>query len=266
MALTPAGVPAPDETRPARSLVFGLGVAMMLGPASTLLLWARRCFDESRPLSARLATRGESVLGSLLHVLRQRSVIGFVGCTSLNAIGFFAYLASAPSLLMGTYGLSPRAFGWVFAVNAVGFIAAYQLNAWLLARYSPIEILRGARLPTIGVALMLVYDAHSGAFGLMGVLVPLFFALSSHGLIGPNAVACALSADTARTGTISSVSGCAGFGLGALAAVVSGALQDGTARPLALLVLAAMLPSATALYGIALRAPDGAARDAALDS
>jgi DHA1 family bicyclomycin/chloramphenicol resistance-like MFS transporter len=112
-----------------------------------LLLWALRCFDESRPASARLAIRGESLLGSLLHLLRQRSVVGFVGCASLNAIGFFAYLACAPSLLMGTYGLSPRAFGWDFALNAVGFIAAYQLNARLPARYGPIEILRGARLP-----------------------------------------------------------------------------------------------------------------------
>ena len=231
-----------------------------------LLLWALRGFDESRPPAARLAVRGESPLGSLLHVLRQRSVIGFVGCASLNAVGFFAYLACAPSLLMGTYGLSARAFGWVFAVNAVGFIGAYQLNAWLLARYSPIEILRRTRLPTIAVALVLVYDALSGAFGLMGVLVPLFFALSSHGLIGANAVACALGADSARTGTISSVSGCAGFGLGALAAVASGALQDGTARPLAVLVLAAMLASSLALYGIALRTPDGAARNTALDA
>jgi DHA1 family bicyclomycin/chloramphenicol resistance-like MFS transporter len=61
-------------------------------------------------------------------------------------------------------------------------------------------------------------------------------------------------------------SGCAGFGLGALAAVVSGVLQDGTARPLAILVLAAMLASATALYGIALRARDAAARHAAQDT
>jgi MFS transporter, DHA1 family, multidrug resistance protein len=88
--------------------------------------------------------------------------------------------------------------------------------------------------------------------GRLGILVPLFFCLSSAGLIGPNAMACALSVDPVRAGTISSISGGAAFVLGALASTLTGHVQDGTPRPMALIVLAAMLASALVLYGFAL--------------
>jgi DHA1 family bicyclomycin/chloramphenicol resistance-like MFS transporter len=220
--------------------------------ALTLVFWLFRRFDESRPESARLVARGESVLQSLACVLREPRIMGFVLCAAFNAVVFFTYLVSAPALLMGTYGIAPRAFGWVFAVNALGFICVNQLNVRLLRHHPPQTILRSSRLPTIVAGVALAFDALTGSFGRLGILIPLFFCLSSAGLIGPNAMACALGVDPLRAGAISSVSGSAAFVLGALASTLTGHLQDGTPRPMALIVLAGMLASAAVLYGVAL--------------
>jgi DHA1 family bicyclomycin/chloramphenicol resistance-like MFS transporter len=177
--------------------------------------------------------------------------MGFVLCGASNAVVFFAYLASAPSLLIDVYGIPARHFGWIFAINALGFVAANQLNARLLVVHTPLAILERVRLPTILAGALLLFDALTGSFGMLGVLVPLFVALSSAGVIGPNAMACALNVDPIRAGSISSISGCVGFLLGGMASVITGHLHDGTARPMACIALGGMLFSAFALYAIA---------------
>ena len=58
----------------------------------------------------------------------------------------FAYVASAPSLFMQFYGLSPNAFSLFFAGNAVGLIGAAQVNRWLTRRYDTHAILRAASM------------------------------------------------------------------------------------------------------------------------
>jgi MFS transporter, DHA1 family, multidrug resistance protein len=220
--------------------------------AIVLTLWLFGRFDESRPEATRLAARSESVLCSLGCVLREPRIMGFLLCAALNGVVFFTYLVSAPGLLIGTYGIAPHRFGWVFAVNAIGFVLANKLNVRLLRHHSPLTILRRARLPTILGGVVLVFDALTGSFGMLGILIPLFFCQASAGLIGPNAMACALSVDPLRAGTISSISGSTAFVLGALASTLTGQLQDGTPRPMALLILSGMLASSFALYGVAL--------------
>jgi DHA1 family bicyclomycin/chloramphenicol resistance-like MFS transporter len=46
--------------------------------------------------------------------------------------------------------------------------------------------------------------------------------------------------------------GAGGFGVGALASALAGALQNGSARPMAFVIAACLLGCATSLYGLAL--------------
>ena len=56
----------------------------------------------------------------------------------------FAYIAGSPFILQGAFGLTPQQFGLAFSANAVGLIAATQLNPVLLRRYPPMKILAAA--------------------------------------------------------------------------------------------------------------------------
>jgi DHA1 family bicyclomycin/chloramphenicol resistance-like MFS transporter len=94
-------------------------------------------------------------------------------------------------------------------------------------------------------------DAFTGFGGMLGVIIPLYVTLGSFGLVGPNTQAAAMNVDLKRTGTISSIVGGASFALGALVSSVAGYLHDGTARPLAVLILVMILASSAALYGLA---------------
>ena len=60
-----------------------------------------------------------------------------------------------------------------------------------------------------------------------------------------------MNVDPARAGSISSITGGATFAVGSVISALAGYLHDGTARPLAALVLAMILASSAALYGLA---------------
>ncbi|MET0390088.1 MAG: multidrug effflux MFS transporter [Polyangiales bacterium] len=213
------------------------------------LIFAR--VEETLHRADMLRARKEPVLRSFVALLGQRRLVGFLLCGAFNASAFFAYLTAAPELLMQVYQIPPRRFGAVFAVNALGFMVANQINARLLRHYGPLTILHHARPATIALGVALLVAAYSGAFGMYGVLVSLFFVLSTGGLIGPNTSACALQLDPQRAGSISSLIGLCAFALGAAVALLIGALQNGTPQPMALVIFGCMLASTFSLHVIA---------------
>lgn len=231
-----------------RSVFFAPTLAGLVVGAWTLMR-----LEETLDVRVQQAARAESVLRSVGGVLENRALLGFILCGAFNAGAFFAYLAAAPGLLLECYGVPPERFGAYFGSNAVGFVLANQLNARLLVHYNPLVILRAARLPTLLAGALLAYDAHTGMFGKPGILVPLFFVLASAGLIGPNTTACALNLDPRRAGSISSLIGSISFLLGAFVSLLLGRLYDGTPRPMATLIMVAMLASTWALFALARR-------------
>ena len=70
--------------------------------------------------------------------------VGYAAPVSLALGLVFAYVASAPSLFMQFYRMSPLAFSLVFASNAIGLIGAAQVNRWLTRRFDTHAILRAA--------------------------------------------------------------------------------------------------------------------------
>jgi MFS transporter, DHA1 family, multidrug resistance protein len=231
---------------------------ILAGFGAAVGVWMYFALGESRsPATAALA-RGEHPVAAYLALLRSRPLIGYGLAGALNSAALFAYITASPGLLIQTYHIPPARFGWVFGINAVGLIAMSQVNAHLLRFHGPEDILVRSRLASIVFAAVLALDAYTGWGGMWGVLIPLFFVISSFGLVGANTQAAGLNIDPLRAGSISALMGGASFACGALVAALTGVFQDGTARPMAAVILAAILASSAALYGVArpgMRAP-----------
>jgi DHA1 family bicyclomycin/chloramphenicol resistance-like MFS transporter len=234
-------------------LVFGWRsifiVQMVVGGA--IALWALIRFDETHSPENAAIARGESVWRSYGALLTNPRLIGYILAGAFNGGALFAYIASAPNLLIEVYGISPVNFGWVFGINAAGMIAVSQVNAHLLRWRTPEDILTRARPASIVCALAMVGFAVTGFGGMWGVLISLFLTIATFGMVGPNTQAAGLNVDTSRTGAISSLMGAATFAVGATMSILSGALHDGTARPLSYVILVSILLSSAALYGLA---------------
>jgi MFS transporter, DHA1 family, multidrug resistance protein len=140
----------------------------------------------------------------------------------------------------------------VFGMNAVGVIGANQVNRWALRWRTPDEVLARASLVSTGFGVALALAAVTGLGGRWSVLPLLFLLLASYGFMQGNTTAGALNVDPRRAGSISALLGGLAFAAGAVASSLAGALHDGTPRPMALVMLAALTGSAMSLHRLAL--------------
>lgn len=208
---------------------------------------------ESRSPETAATARGENIFGGYLDLLQHRRLLGYILAGSLNGAVLFSYVASAPDLLIRSYGFTPHQFGLIFATIAVGVIGSSQVNRMLLDRYVSDHILAIASLTGTAFGVALLSAAVTGIGGQWSVLALLFAVLTSYGFMAANTLAGALAVDPLRAGSTSALVGASSFGCGALAALLIGLFHDGSAVPMAAIMAVALTGSAAALFGLALR-------------
>lgn len=224
-------------------LIFGLGTW------TAAFLWLK----ESRSAATLAQARLEGPFRAFAALLRQRRLIGYALAGALNGACLFSYVAAAPVVIIGVYGVSPALFGWVFALNGSGLVLGGQLNRYLLRRWTPDFLLARLGLVALMFGALLAAATWSGVGGRWSVFALLFCTITSYGLMQGNTTAGALSVDTLRSGSTSALLGACSFGTGAAAGALTGMLYDGSARPMASIMALALAGSVTALYALAFR-------------
>lgn len=219
-----------------------------LACGAATLLWLK----ESRSDETAAQAASESPIKAYLALLRQPRLVGYALAGALNGATLFTYISASPDLLIGTYGISPAHFGWVFGLNAAAIIGASQVNRYLLRRSTPDQVLARASGAAVLASIALALAAVTGFGERWSVLPLLFVLLASYGFMQGNTMAGALNVDTRRAGSVSALMGGASFGVGALAASLSGAFHDGTPRPMAIVMMLAVIGSAVSLRALAL--------------
>jgi DHA1 family bicyclomycin/chloramphenicol resistance-like MFS transporter len=191
---------------------------------------------ETRPPARRTSGGVASAIVVYARLTADRSFIGYALTSGLALAGMFVYITTSPHLFIDVFGLSTQAYGWMFGCNAAGFIAVSQLNRLLLSRFSMYRLLAwGVRL-NVAAALVLLAAALSGFDGLAAILVPLFAAIASLGILMPNAVAAALSSQVVHAGSASALIGTIQFVLGATAGAAAAAVHSESAVAMAVAI------------------------------
>lgn len=159
----------------------------------------------------------------------------------LASAGMFAYIAGSPHVLIELYGIPAEHFGWLFGLNAVGFVLASQLNARWLRRVPLATLLRRALRLTALTSLALLALAIQGEPTLPWLLASLFLFMASLGLVNPNANAAALAHHGHLAGTASALLGLLQFGGAALTGAGLGLWGEGGVTALASVMAASGL-------------------------
>ena len=212
--------------------IFWIQVVFAAAVGTAVLL----TLPESRSEATAAQARGEHPVQSYLGLLGRPRLMGYVLTGAAAGSALFVYVATSPDIVIGHFHVAPQNFGWVFGVNAIGFIGCSQINARLARRHRSDLILKWANLGAFAGALVLLTDALTGFGGLAGFMAPMFVVMASLGFTQPSATAGALGEDPTRAGATSALLGATGFGGGALAAALAGLGRDGTARPMALVL------------------------------
>lgn len=264
-----------ESARMYSMLVLVMGLAPVLAPTlggQLLLVWGWRTIflvlsafgllclalvywglAESLPAERRAQHNVGAVLRNYGRLLTDSGYMGYAVAAGLTSAVMFAYISGSPFVFIELNGVPPERFGLLFGLNALGLIAASQLNRWLVLRYTGSQILVTALSITATTGLLLVGAVATGLGGFAGQLVLIFFCIASTGLVGPNATAAAMAPYARQAGSASALLGAVQFGLGALAGAVLGLLFNGTAMPMATLIASCGVGAFVALQFLVLR-------------
>jgi DHA1 family bicyclomycin/chloramphenicol resistance-like MFS transporter len=160
--------------------------------------------------------------------------------------GMFSYIGGSPPVLIEHFGFKPAQYGMVFGVSASFYIAASQVSPVLVRRVGPARVLRVATTLYLLAAMVMMTCAVLNLGGVYGIVLPVVVFMGCMGMALPNAAVGALSRHAAQAGTASAIMGTLQFGLAAVAGALVGLLADGSARPMAGLILFAGLAAVTA--------------------
>ncbi len=214
--------------------------------AGALLLMAALALPETLPVSHRRPLHVRNILATYGELLRDVRFVILVLVAALGMAGLFGYIAAAPFVLQGHYGLDQQTFALVFAAGAVALIGATQANVLLLKRFTPQTITVSALTVSAVTAAVFVALALGEVGGLWGFLVPIWLILAAMGLVIPNAPAVALSRHSDAAGTAAALLGAAQFGLGAAVAPLVGVLGNNEFA----LALVMVVGSSVALFAL----------------
>jgi DHA1 family bicyclomycin/chloramphenicol resistance-like MFS transporter len=188
---------------------------------------------ETHPPSRRNRDSVATIFRRYAALIVDRRFIGYAAPVSLALGLIFAYVASAPSVFMQFYQLSPRAFSLLFAGNAIGLIGAAQVNRWLTRHFDTHAILRAASLVNALAAILIAVLGWTGMGGFPAIFAAIFLCLTTVGLILPNATAAVMAPFPEQAGVASALLGMLQFSVGAATGALVGLFHDGTPRSMA---------------------------------
>jgi DHA1 family bicyclomycin/chloramphenicol resistance-like MFS transporter len=216
------------------------GIFVVLGAAAAVLvLVAAFGLRETLPPHRRRSARPRQTLATYRSLLGDGVFVALALVGGLMFATMFANISGSPFVLQDVYGLDEQTYAVVFGCNAVGIVAATQVNPVLLRRFTPRQVLTGGVAAAVLAAVVLLLTTGTGALGLAGVLAPLAVIIASCGFAFPNTPALALTRHGEAAGTAAAMLGAAQFGIGGLAAPLVGLLGTASAVPMAAVMLAA---------------------------
>jgi DHA1 family bicyclomycin/chloramphenicol resistance-like MFS transporter len=220
--------------------------------ATGLIATAWRLPETHRPENMRPLVL-KSVLEAYYHLVTDRTFVGYSlsGATGLG--GMFAYIAGSPFVFIDLFHVPATRYGLFFGLNALGFIISAQLNVRLIRRFESDAVIGIVLLLQMADGFALLVGTWMGWLGLYGTALLIFVYVASIGCLFPNTTAMAMAEHGTKAGSASALIGVLQFGLAAIAASAVGALNNGTALPMAA-VIAACGASAFAFYYSLVRA------------
>lgn len=222
------------------AFLFMLGVA--------LLLWIIFALKETN-LNATgdiYALAPKKILNNYFTILKDRRFKIYVFASSLGMASMFAYITGSSYVFTGFFGLSEKAFGILFGLNALSFMLFAQINAKLVLRYSPYFVLPYAFLAMLGIAILLLFVGYFN-IGLTAFEILLFLMVGMLGFIVPNTTTLAMARFKQNAGSASALLGMIQFAVAGFIAFIVGFFNANT--PLFLgIIIATCLLFACAIY------------------
>ena len=212
------------------------GIFFTLSVLSAIILFAVILkLQETLPIERRSTGGAKVIFTTFRQLLVDRSFMGYALAQACVMAAMFAYIAGSPFVLQNIFNVSPQMYGIFFAINGIGIILASQITGRLAGHIAEAKMFKFGLFLAAGAGTSLLIAILTNA-GLIFVLIPLFFVVSSVGIVNTTSFALAMEKQGKNAGSASALLGVLSFIGGAIFSPLVGIAGGYTALPMAILV------------------------------
>jgi len=212
-------------------------VFYLLAVLSTLMLIAVAFrLPETLPVHHRVEGNLKTTFQTFGRLLSDRTFIGYAFAQAFAMGAMFAYISGSPFVLQNIYGASPQQFSFLFGLNGIGIILAAQTAGRLAGRVDSEKMMRIA-LTVVAAAGICLFLALTLSDSLILVMIPLFFVVSSVGMISTLGFTLAMQNYGSTAGSASALLGLLPMLVGSLVSPLVGVMGEDSALPMGLIIM-----------------------------
>ncbi|ACB59719.1 MULTISPECIES: Bcr/CflA family multidrug efflux MFS transporter [Exiguobacterium] len=212
-------------------------VFYLLAVLSTLMLIAVAFrLPETLPVHHRVEGNLKTTFQTFGRLLSDRTFIGYAFAQAFAMGAMFAYISGSPFVLQNIYGASPQQFSFLFGLNGIGIILAAQTAGRLAGRVDSEKMMRIA-LTVVAMAGICLFLALTLSDSLILVMIPLFFVVSSVGMISTLGFTLAMQNYGSTAGSASALLGLLPMLVGSLVSPLVGVMGEESALPMGLIIM-----------------------------
>ena len=210
-------------------------VAALYGIVGLLLLW--HYLPETLPAERRLSIGVAPIMRLYGAILRERGFLSnaLLGMCGMSAL--FAFLAGSPTAFMIQYGYTQMAYGFSLAAIGAATIGFFRLNTSLVRRYGAPRVISLGLLIWLAASAYLVVASLAPPARSAAVFGALLVFTLGYCFIPSNAQVGALSRHAGHAGSATALMSTMQYSGGAVAGALVGKFADGTAKPMAWVML-----------------------------
>jgi DHA1 family bicyclomycin/chloramphenicol resistance-like MFS transporter len=223
--------------------------------SALMLLAVALRLPETLPLETRVEGNLTTTLKTFGRLLTDRVFIGYAFAQALVMGAMFAYISGSPFVLQNIYGASPQQFSFLFVLNGIGILLAAPIAGRLAGRVDSERLMR-ISLTVFASASIVLFFALTLTGQLIFVMIPLFFVVSSGGLISTLGFTLAMRNYGATAGSASALLGLLPMLVGSLVSPLLGIMGEQSAVPMGLIIITLACLALVLYYGLIVRRPD----------
>ena len=206
--------------------------------------------DETLSEESRVPSNLSTTLKNFLSLLKNREFMGYAMAQGFIMAGIFAYVAGTPFVYQNIFDVSPQMFSLLFGMNGIGLIVGAQTVGRLTGVLTEKQFLEIGLLLSItsGTALFIAVLLNGP---LLSIVIPIFFFVTSIGVISTSSFSLAMESQGHIAGSASALLGLLPFILGAITAPLVGVAGEETAIPMGAIIFVSALIAVISYIGLA---------------
>ena len=205
--------------------------------AAVILFTVYKYLPESRGKDHSVSLHPVKILEGYLLLFKNKTFLVFAIASGCASASLFSYISASPFVYMDLFGIRESVFGWIYGLNAFALISASQFNRFWLDKKSSRQItVRTLSLQLLS-AVFIIISLTAGLFYIF-IMVLVFIYLFWLGFLNPNTNALALEPFSKNAGSASALLGSFQMVFGATASALVSIFFNGTAMPMAVLMVA----------------------------